>query len=225
MRAELAAERAVVVKAALVDDREEWEKAAKPISENFEQCTVKKKPPRPLIIAGPSGVGKGTLIEKLQRTFPGLFGFSVSHTTRAPRPGEIDGKSYHFTSAEAMEAAIARGEFLEHAKVHGNLYGTSFAAVMSVASEDKICILDIDTQGVQSVKAAPKSSMPGTPHFVFVAPPSLEALEQRLRGRGTESAEKMTLRLANAKVGPNPDPDPNATVGKDPYPDPTRYGG
>jgi hypothetical protein len=102
--------------------------------------------PTPVVIAGPSGVGKGTLIGKLLQAFPGAFGFSVSHTTRAPRPGEVDGKDYHFTTLPLMEAAIARGEFLEHAKVHGNYYGTSFAAVKDVAGAGKICLLDIDIQ-------------------------------------------------------------------------------
>ena len=100
----------------------------------------------PLVIAGPSGVGKGTLIEKLLKDFPTFFVFSVSHTTRAPRPGEENGRSYHFTTVPLMEAAISKGEFLEHAKVHGNFYGTSYAAIKNVADQGKVCILDIDVQ-------------------------------------------------------------------------------
>lgn len=105
-----------------------------------------KKFPICLVVAGPSGVGKGTLIDKLLKEHPNLFGFSVSHTTRAPRPGEVDGKSYHFTTVPEMEAGIAKGLFLEHASVHGNFYGTSFEAVNRVSQAGKICILDIDVQ-------------------------------------------------------------------------------
>jgi guanylate kinase len=81
---------------------------------------------------GPSGVGKGTLVTKLMSTFPNLFGFSVSHTTRAPRPGEENGVHYHFVNKTDMEEAVDRGEFIEHAKVHSNMYGTSVAAVEKV---------------------------------------------------------------------------------------------
>eukprot|EP00961_Rhodomonas_salina_P192684 2600808-Rhodomonas_salina.1 len=87
-----------------------------------------KAAPKALVIAGPSGVGKGTLIEKLKAEFPDAFGFSVSHTTRAPRPGEENGVHYHFVEKPAMEAEVKDGKFLEHADVHGNMYGTSFAA-------------------------------------------------------------------------------------------------
>ena len=81
--------------------------------------------PRPVVVCGPSGVGKGTLINKLMAEFPETFGFSVSHTTRAPRPGETNGVHYHFAEKAAMEAQIANGEFLEYARVHENIYGTS----------------------------------------------------------------------------------------------------
>ena len=130
---------------------------------------------RPVVICGPSGVGKGTLIARLQAEFPDEFGFSVSHTTRAPRPGEADGVHYHFCSKEAMEAAIGRGarftrappptqrhpltahthhragEFIEHARVHANIYGTSAAAVRAVAAAGKCCLLDIDVQVLHEV--------------------------------------------------------------------------
>jgi len=156
-------------------------------------------PPAPLVIAGPSGVGKGTLIGKVLQDFPGLFGFSVSHTTRAPRPGEVAGKDYHFAAKADLEARVAAGDFLEHATVHGNIYGTSYKAVHDVALEGKICILDIDIQGCKSVKAAPAGALPAPPKFLFVAPPSMEVLARRLKGRGTETEEKIQVRLAAAK--------------------------
>lgn len=148
----------------------------------------------PLVIFGPSGVGKGTLIAKLQESFPDRFGFSVSHTTRAPRPGEQDGVHYHYTDRESMQRDIDSGLFIEHADVHGNMYGTSMAAVTAVQAVGKICILDIDVQGVQRIKQTSLGAK-----FVLVAPPSLSALEARLRGRGTEVEEKIQTRLRNAK--------------------------
>lgn len=88
--------------------------------------------PCPVVISGPSGVGKGTLIDKLLKKFPNLFGFSVSHTTRLPRQGEVDGTHYHFVTKEEFEEAVERGDFIEYAKVHTNYYGTSFHAVEKV---------------------------------------------------------------------------------------------
>ena len=97
-------------------------------------------------MCGPSGAGKSTLIGALRKEFPDDFGFSVSHTTREPRTGERDGVDYNFVRKADMEAEIAAGKFLEHANVHGNLYGTSFAAVERVAADGRVCILDIDVQ-------------------------------------------------------------------------------
>lgn len=148
---------------------------------------------RPIVMCGPSGVGKGTLINRLMADFPGKFGFSVSHTTRAPRPGETDGVHYNFVEKSAMEADIADGKFLEHAHVHENIYGTSLAAVEAVATKGQVCILDIDVQGAEIVKKSTLDAL-----FVFIAPPSMEELEKRLRGRGTEKEESIQKRLANA---------------------------
>lgn len=151
--------------------------------------------PRPLVIAGPSGAGKGTLIDMLRKRFSGdQFGFSVSHTTRQPREGEVDGVHYNFSTVEQMKMEIEAGKFIEYANVHGNYYGTSFSAVTSVQSKGQVCILDIDVQGVQIVKSSTLD-----PYYIFIAPPSMEALERRLRGRGTESEENILKRLANAK--------------------------
>jgi guanylate kinase len=135
------------------------------------------------VVAGPSGVGKGTLIGKLMEEMPGKFGFSVSHTTRAPRDGEVDGVHYNFSTVPEVEAAIQRGEFIEYANVHGNYYGTTHAAVKAVCDKGATCILDIDIQGVKSVQAAWPTQP--APLFIFVKPPGngTDVLEQRLRAR------------------------------------------
>ena len=148
-------------------------------------------------MCGPSGVGKSTLIKRLQAEFPGAFGFSVSHTTRSPRAGEEDGKDYHFVTAEgraALEADIAAGKFLESATVHGNIYGTSKAAVEAVTAQGRACILDIDVQGVASCRRAGFQ----VGKYIFVAPPEIAELEKRLRARGTETEETIAKRVGNA---------------------------
>ncbi|XP_073149062.1 guanylate kinase 2-like [Henckelia pumila] len=150
---------------------------------------------KPIVISGPSGVGKGTLITKLMEEFPSMFGFSVSHTTRAPRNHEQNGVHYHFTERSVMEKDIEDGKFLEFAAVHGNLYGTSIEAVDVVADEGKRCILDIDVQGARSVKASSLEAI-----FIFICPPSFEELEKRLRARATETEEQIQKRLRNAKL-------------------------
>eukprot|EP00752_Nemacystus_decipiens_P012433 g11015.t1 len=147
-----------------------------------------------VVVAGPSGAGKGTIIRRLMELFPNQFGFGCSHTTRDRREGEQDGVHYHFSSLESMREAVARGDFIEHAEVHGNLYGTSVAAVADVTRRGQVCLLDIDVQGVRAVKM---SSL--RPKFVFIAPPSLEVLETRLRNRGTEDEESLATRLHNAR--------------------------
>ena len=156
-------------------------------------ASTKQRTLRPIVMCGPSGVGKGTLIQKLMDDFPGRFGFSVSHTTRAPRPGEEDGVHYNFVKKADMEKEIAAGKFLEHAHVHENIYGTSLAAVEAVATKGQVCVLDIDVQGAEIVKKSTLDAL-----FVFIAPPSMEELEKRLRGRGTEKEESIQKRLANA---------------------------
>jgi len=150
---------------------------------------------RPIVVCGPSGVGKGTLLGKLLADFPNDYGFSVSHTTRAPRPGEQDGVHYHFVPKEEMEGMIARGEFVEYARVHTNIYGTSIAAVQAVSDKGKACLLDIDVQGAEIVKRTDLNA-----RFIFIAPPSFEELERRLRGRGTETEDKIQVRLKTARV-------------------------
>lgn len=152
-------------------------------------------PPRPVVICGPSGVGKGTLIELLQKAFPpSKFGFSVSHTTRKPREGEENGVHYNFSTVDEMKVEIDEGKFVEYANVHGNYYGTSVKSVESVQNQNLICLLDIDIQGAQNVK---KSTLDA--YYLFISPPSMEELEKRLRGRGTEKEEAIQKRLGNAQ--------------------------
>ncbi|XP_020939000.1 guanylate kinase isoform X2 [Sus scrofa] len=151
--------------------------------------------PRPVVLSGPSGAGKSTLLKKLLQEHSSIFGFSVSHTTRDPRPGEENGKDYYFVTREVMQRDIAAGDFIEHAEFSGNLYGTSKAAVRAVQAMNRICVLDVDLQGVRNIK---KTDL--QPIYIFVQPPSLDVLEQRLRQRNTETEESLAKRLAAAKA-------------------------
>ncbi|XP_057712709.1 guanylate kinase isoform X2 [Corythoichthys intestinalis] len=151
--------------------------------------------PRPVVLSGPSGAGKSTLLKKLLKEYSGVFGFSVSHTTRNPRPGEENGKDYHYVTREAMQFAIDKGDFIESAEFSGNMYGTSKAAVQAVRARNLICILDIDMQGVKNIK---KTDL--NPIYISIQPPSLDVLEARLRDRKTESEENLQRRLRAAKV-------------------------
>ncbi|KAF9975208.1 guanylate kinase [Actinomortierella ambigua] len=146
---------------------------------------------RPIVISGPSGSGKSTFLKRLFAEYPDKFGFSVSHTTRKPRAGEVDGREYNFVTREEFLAGVERKEFIEHAEFSGNLYGTSVAAVRTVGEQGKICILDIDMQGVKLVKETDLN-----PWYLSLQPPSIEILEQRLRSRGTESESDIQKRLA-----------------------------
>ncbi|KAG5192040.1 guanylate kinase [Tribonema minus] len=152
---------------------------------------------RPLVCCGPSGVGKGTLITRLLEECGDWVGFSVSHTTRNPRPGEVHGKHYYFVTTQEMEKDIASGIFIEHAKVHGNMYGTSLLEVERIQKSGRVCVLDIDTQGVRLIREKENPAL--APRYIFIAPPSLPVLEARLRGRGTEAEEAVQLRIKNAK--------------------------
>lgn len=127
--------------------------------------------PRPVVLSGPSGAGKSTLLKRLLQEHSSIFGFSVSHTTRDPRPGEENGKDYYFVTREVMQRDIAAGDFIEHAEFSGNLYGTSKAAVRAVQAMNRICVLDVDLQGVRNIK---KTDL--QPVYIFVQPPSLDVL-------------------------------------------------
>ncbi|XP_043985365.1 guanylate kinase 1b isoform X2 [Gambusia affinis] len=151
--------------------------------------------PRPVVLSGPSGAGKSTLLKRLMKDHEGVFGFSVSHTTRNPRPGEEDGKDYHFTTREAMQEGIDNGEFIENAEFSGNMYGTSKAAVEDVRAKNLICILDVDIQGVKRIKETDLD-----PIYISIQPPSMEILEKRLRDRQTETEESLQTRLEAARI-------------------------
>ncbi|KAG2412074.1 hypothetical protein HFD88_009630 [Aspergillus terreus] len=151
---------------------------------------------RPIVVSGPSGVGKGTLIQKLFDTHPSTFGFTVSHTTRKPRPGEVEGVAYFFVSPSEFSSLCSQGAFVEHAYFSGNYYGTSKKTVDDQASKGLIVVLDIEMQGIKQMKANPSIDA----RYVFIRPPSLEALEARLRARGTENEEDLQERLAQAQV-------------------------
>ncbi|XP_011311548.1 guanylate kinase isoform X2 [Fopius arisanus] len=155
--------------------------------------TMLHKGPRPLVLCGPSGSGKSTLIKRMFEEFPETFGFSISHTTRQPRAGEEHGKHYYFTAKEKMQDQIDRGEFIENAEFSNNMYGTSKKAVEDVIAAGKICVLDIEIQGVKQIK---NTSL--NPLLVFIKPPSMEELEKRLLARKTETDESLKRRLAIA---------------------------
>ncbi|KAH0614919.1 uncharacterized protein H6S33_000555 [Morchella sextelata] len=155
---------------------------------------VSVTPKPPIVISGPSGTGKSTLLKRLFAAHPGTFGFSVSHTTRLPRAGETDGVEYHFTTREAFEALVAENAFIEHAQFSGNCYGTSVKAVKDVAAKGLVCILDIEMEGVKQVKKTDLNAK-----FVFLKPPSMEALKARLEGRGTETPDSLQKRLTQAE--------------------------
>jgi len=155
------------------------------------------------LIVAPSGAGKSTLVNALleqDRT----IGLSVSHTTRAPRPGEVSGREYHFVSVDEFKAQRAKGEFLESAEVHGNYYGTSRAWIESQLQAGNDVLLEIDWQGARQVKQH-------FPHAVevFILPPSIDALEARLHKRGQDAAQVISRRLlaAGSEMGHAPEAD------------------
>ena len=147
--------------------------------------------PPVLVITGPSGVGKGTLIQALRRRFPDLR-LSVSATTRGPRSGEIDGRDYHFLTREEFDRRVEAGDFLEHADYSGNRYGTLRS---EVEDADGPVVLEIETQGARQVRETLPEAVQ-----VFIAPPSREALRERLMGRGTDSPEAIRARLTQAEA-------------------------
>jgi len=144
------------------------------------------------VITGPSGVGKGTLISRLCEQVPGLE-LSVSATTRPPRPGEEDGRDYHFLTPEQFDERVAAGDFLEYATYSGHLYGTLREAVDRRLREGLSVILEIEVQGARQVRAAMPEAV-----LIFIAPPDPADLRRRLEGRGTDSPGAIERRLRTA---------------------------
>lgn len=144
------------------------------------------------VISAASGTGKTTLVSRLVQQHPNVR-VSVSHTTRPPRAGEVNGQHYHFVSEEEFVRLAGEGAFLEHAQVFGNYYGTSYESVQSMCEQGYDVILEIDVQGAQQVRKALPEAL-----NIFILPPSLAVLEQRLRQRQTDSEEVIARRLSEA---------------------------
>ena len=147
------------------------------------------------VITGPSGVGKGTLIERLLERIPELE-LSISATTREPRPGEVDGRDYHFLSPEEFRRRLEAGDFLEHAGYSGNYYGTLREEVERRVAKCHSVVLEIEVQGARQVRDA----LGDDAVLIFIAPPDEAMLRERLEGRGTDSAEDIEQRLRTAEV-------------------------
>ncbi|MEH1942609.1 MAG: guanylate kinase [Nostoc sp.] len=148
---------------------------------------------RLIVLTGPSGVGKGTLMRSLLKRHPELY-FSVSVTTRSPRPGEIDGKNYYFISRSKFEQLVAEGEFLEWAEFAGNYYGTPREAVLNQIHFGKLVVLEIELEGARQIRASFPSAF-----SIFILPPSFDELEKRIRSRAQDSEEAIARRLLRAQ--------------------------
>ena len=148
------------------------------------------------MLSGPSAVGKSTVVRRLREQVPDLH-FSVSATTRDPRPGEVDGQDYHFVTPERFQHLIDSGQLLEWADIHGGLHrsGTPAAPVVEAAASGHPVLIEVDLAGARAVKTAMPDAI-----SVFLAPPNWEALRERLIGRGTETPERMARRLATAEA-------------------------
>ena len=175
-------------------------------NELIEEPSVAPRPPRPLmiVVSAPSGAGKSTLCDRLVDEFSKVV-YSVSCTTRAPRGEEQDGEHYYFLSKKEFKERIKSGEFLEHAKVHGNFYGTLEDTVLYAMEEGGHVLLDIDVQGAAQIRESLIRLDPRNPirrgfTDIFISPPSMEELEKRLRGRGTDDEKVIQKRLDNAKA-------------------------
>ena len=147
-----------------------------------------------IVLSGPSGVGKGTVRKALFESEGHNFTYSISMTTRQPRNGEIDGEDYYFVTREEFEKRIKEGKFLEYAEFVGNYYGTPIDKVEQNIAEGKEVVLEIEVEGARQVKAKMPDAV-----FIFIAPPSFNALYERLKRRGTERQEVITERLAKAR--------------------------
>jgi guanylate kinase len=145
------------------------------------------------VVAAPSGAGKTSLVKALMERRPSIH-FSVSYTTREPRPSEIDGRDYHFVNQERFQEMVERGEFLEHARVFDNCYGTGIDTVQTALTQGELLLLEIDWQGARQVRARLPEA-----RTIFILPPSRHALEERLRARSSDSEAVIERRLRDAK--------------------------
>ena len=145
------------------------------------------------VVAAPSGAGKSSLVNALLEREPAIS-LSISHTTRPPRPGELYGRHYYFVERGEFEREVAEGILLEHAEVHGNLYGTSRTTVQGLLAQGRDVLLEIDWQGAEQIRRSKPDCI-----SVFILPPSRAELERRLRGRGSDSAEVIERRLRNSR--------------------------
>ena len=150
------------------------------------------------VLSAPSGAGKSTLRAGLQQNQD--FAYSISCTTRAPRPGEVEGSDYYFLTHADFERKIAAGEFLEHAQVHGNYYGTLKSTVLDALRGGSDVLMDIDTQGAAMIRASDHPEISDAFVDIFLMPEHLDVLRARLAKRGTESPEQIALRLHNAET-------------------------
>jgi guanylate kinase len=150
-------------------------------------------PGKLVVLTGPSGVGKGTLLRSLLERHPEIY-YSVSATTRSPRPGEIDGKDYYFINRSQFEQLIAAGKFLEWAEFAGNYYGTPREPVMDQIRAGKVVVLEIELQGARQIRRSFPSAL-----SIFILPPSFQELEKRIRSRGQDSQEAIAHRLQRAR--------------------------
>jgi guanylate kinase len=148
------------------------------------------------VVSAPSGAGKSTLLNALRQTPD--FVYSVSYTTRTPRPGEVHGEDYCFVTVEEFRERLAQGEFLEHAEVHGNYYGTLRSTIVEQLHDGVDVLIDIDVQGAQQIRADQNPAIRDAMADIFIMPPSLEELRRRLNKRGTETPEQIETRLHNA---------------------------
>lgn len=171
-----------------------------------EPRTVRQGEPRLTVVSGPSGVGKSSVLNEVRRQVPEVY-FSVSATTRAPRPGEVDGVHYHFVSVAEFERMIAGGEMLEHARYAGNFYGTPRKPVEEAIASGKPAVLEIELQGARQVRIAWPDAQ-----LVMLLPPSWDELVDRLTGRGTEPADVVEKRLAVARDELAAEPEFDETV-------------
>ncbi|MFO5494877.1 MAG: guanylate kinase [Cuspidothrix sp.] len=160
------------------------------IGANTKEC-----PPlgKLIVLTGPSGVGKGTLMNAILQRYPELH-YSVSATTRSPRPGEVNGKNYHFITRSEFEKLVTQGEFLEWAEFAGNFYGTPREAVLNHIQSGELVVLEIELEGARQIRHTFPSAL-----SIFILPPSFAELEKRIRGRGQDTEEAISRRLNRAE--------------------------